>query len=317
MKNTSLNKQPTIVLSLVAFLACTTIHASSSTETIKYCNKDSFYDLPDFSKSGYQNKCKRGNITRVKRGDVRRYCDSKEKVELVSVGKKPDDVVFDCTFVDVIKQKRSKIYQWEDNDGNVQFTSDPPPSDCVTRRCARIHDEVSTERDLESAMDKAVNSYQETHDARVLKENEQELSINPTLQTYFQKQSTSALCQNLQFRPNSRRDNRYAEKLKDIYNIKSDAEINNALAQVLGKRIDVDSTDIVKLFDLSGNLWVGMQENLLKCARPVPYLTYKPASRISAPLRQYIYEVGANFEYVDVQNGRIINFRSLPISPDI
>lgn len=317
MKNTSINKQPAIVLSLVTLLACTAIHASSSTETIKYCNKDSFYDLPDFSKSGYQNNCKRGDITRVKRGDVRRYCDSKEKVEIVSIGKKADSVVFDCKFVDVIKQKRSKAYQWKDNDGNVQFTSDPPPSDCVTRQCARIHDEVSMERDLESAMDDAVNRYQETHDARALKEKEQALSINPTLKAYFQKQSTSTLCQNLQFRPNSRRNNQYAERLMDLYNIESDAEIHNALAQVLGGRINTNATDIVKLFDLSGNLWVGMHENLLHCARPVPYLTYKPASRVSAPLRQYIYEVGTNFEYVDVQNGTITNIRSLPIAPDI
>lgn len=297
-------------LFLSSFLLPTSLMAGD------YCNIDPLYELPDFSPSAYKSRCKKNSIARVKRANIHLYCDKEQILEVVNIIEKEQRIIFDCSYMDVEKSRRSKIYRWKDNEGNAQFTKLPPPRNCVTSGCINIQKEIAQESDLNDVIEAAIARYTDQEQREISREKQTELDKFPSTMDFLELQSTGILCLNLSLMSKDKNKSQLVLKIMDLYDLKETKSVAKAFVDELSTRLRSEFIDVGKIYMNPGSVWVGMNEALLNCSRPDPELIYDEATLFGSKKKQYIYELERDYEYVDIQNGLVTKVSKQPLQPD-
>lgn len=294
----------------IASIALTLFSSPSWASSI--CNLDPFYKLPDFSRSSYDSRCNKNDTARVRREDVRLYCNKEQNIEVVDIHEKEQQIIFDCSYMDVNKNALSRVYQWQDNEGNLQFTNNPPPPSCLSTDCKNIRIEIAAQRDLDTVMESAIARFRGQKEGTRSRERLAELKSFPTARHYLEAQSTDLLCSHLSLMNDEEKHTQLVLKLMDLYDLEHVRLLVREFILELSNRLKSETIDVGKLFLAPGSVWIGMKEELLICSRPDPDLIYDEAEFFGSKKKQYVYEIEPNFELVDIQNGFVSKITMQP-----
>ncbi|MDH5738515.1 MAG: hypothetical protein OEZ23_09410, partial [Gammaproteobacteria bacterium] len=188
----------------------------------------------------------------------------------------------------------------------------PPPADCTTADCRRIHEHWARETSLEDVLSSTLKDYKNTQ-ART--RNAQHVAIrsqHPTILDYLQTTESSFLCIELSLAEKNETD--FISSMRDLYHLDGPQLVYRAIMLELAGRFQVSQGSLERLLRQPASIWKGMPESLLNCSRPEPDLIYDTTDVFGIKKKQYVYEIKPDFEYVDIYDGKITRIQKVPIA---